>query len=137
MYLPGNADADGWGTEVQREVEEFILHRASTDPWLAEHPPTVVWGLDIPPYEVDPGHPIVAALRDAGERVGEPSRLSGLDSWFDAATFSRFGDTPSVGWGPRNIAWAHTIDEHVPVDDLVRCAQGLALTAAGFCEVSE
>jgi acetylornithine deacetylase len=137
MYLPGNADADGWGTEVQREVEEFILRRSATDPWLAEHPPTVAWGLDIPPYEVDPGHPIVTALRDAGERVGEPSRLSGLDSWFDAATFSRFGDTPSVGWGPRNIAWAHTIDEHVPVDDLVRCAQGLALAAAGFCGVDE
>jgi acetylornithine deacetylase/succinyl-diaminopimelate desuccinylase-like protein len=28
---------------------------------------------------------------------------------------------------------AHTIDEHVPVDDLVACAQGLAVAALRFC----
>jgi acetylornithine deacetylase/succinyl-diaminopimelate desuccinylase-like protein len=41
--------------------------------------------------------------------------------------------TPSVGFGPRHIADAHTIDESVPVDDLVRCAQAIALAAVRFC----
>ena len=62
-------------------------------------------------------------------------RLGGLDSWFDAATFTRFGETPSIGFGPRDIAWAHTIDEYVPVDDLVRCSQALALAAVDYCGV--
>jgi acetylornithine deacetylase len=135
MYLPGNADADGWGTEVEREVTEWIMRAAATDPWLAEHPPRITWGLDIPPYEVDPDHPIVRAMLGASAAVGRPSRLSGLDSWFDAASFSRFGSTPCIGWGPSSIAWAHTIDEYVPVDDLVRCAQGLAIAAIRYCEV--
>ena len=137
MYLPANADQDGWGTRVEAEVTEFLLRRSAADPWLAEHPPRIDWGLDIPPYEVDPSLPIVTAMLEASDAVGEPSRLSGLDSWFDAATFARFGDTPSIGWGPRDIAWAHTVDEYVPVDDLVRCAQGLALAAVRHCGVAE
>ena len=63
-----------------------------------------------------------------------PRGSSGLDSWYDAASFTRFGGTPCIGWGPRDIAWAHTIDEYVPVDDLVRCAQGLAIAAIRYCE---
>jgi acetylornithine deacetylase len=136
MYLPANADAEGWGTEVEREVTEWIMRAATADPWLAEHPPRIAWGLDIPPYEVDPGHPIVSTMLEASAAVGRPSRLSGLDSWFDAATFTRFGRTPCVGYGPRSIAWAHTIDEYVPVDDLVRCAQAIALAAMRWCGVS-
>ena len=133
MYLPGRADRDGWGTAVEAEVAEWILAHCATDEWLAVHPPRIAWSLDIPPYEVDPDHPIVAAMLESSARAGAPSRLGGLDSWFDAASFSRFGGTPCVGWGPRSIAWAHTIDEYVPVDDLVRCAQGLALAAIRYC----
>ncbi len=133
MYLPGRADGDGWGTEVEAEVAAWILDHCAGDEWLAEHPPQISWDLDIPPYQVDAGHPIVATMLEASTIAGEPSRLSGLDSWFDAASFSRLGGTPCVGWGPRSIAWAHTIDEYVPVDDLVRCAQGLALAAIRYC----
>jgi acetylornithine deacetylase len=135
MYLPANADDDGWGTLVEAEVEQWFAAAAAADPWLAENPPTVDWTLDIPPAEVDPEHPLVAATLAASERIGEPSRLGGLDSWFDAATFTRFGETPSIGFGPRDIAWAHTIDEYVPVDDLVRCSQALALAAVDYCGV--
>ena len=45
------------------------------------------------------------------------------------------GATPCIGYGPRSIGWAHTVDEHVPVDDLVRCAQALALAASRWCGV--
>ena len=46
-------------------------------------------------------------------------------------------DTPSIGFGPRSLAWGHTIDEHVPVDDLVSCTQALALAAVDYCGVAE
>ena len=138
MYLPANADADGWGTAGRGRGDEWSSRRGAADPWLAEHPPADRLG---------PRHPArtrsTPALRSSrrcsrpASAVGEPSRLGGLDSWFDAATFTRFGGTPCVGWGPRGIAWAHTVDEYVPVDDLVRCAQGLALAAMRHCGVAE
>jgi acetylornithine deacetylase len=136
MYLPQNADAEGWGTDVEREVEDWIAGAARADPWLREHPPTIRWGLDIPPAEIDPEHPLVALVQEASQQVGEPAPLGGLDSWFDAATFTRFGSTPCVGYGPRTISGAHVIDEFVPVDDLVRCAQAIALSAMRWCGVS-
>lgn len=138
MYLPANADVEGWGRDVEAEVEAWIAAAAGQDPWLSEHPPRVEWSLDIPPAEVDPGHPVVAAMTRAGAAAtGREPVLGGLDSWYDAASFSRFGGTPSIGYGPRSIAWAHTVDEYVPVDDLVTCTQALALAAVDYCGVAE
>jgi acetylornithine deacetylase len=136
MYLPANADAEGWGREVEAEIAAWIDAAAKADPWLAEHPPRIAFGNDIPPAEVDPAHPIVEIMLEASSDVGQPSKLGGLDSWFDAATYTRFAATPSIGYGPRSIHWAHTVDEYVPVDDLVTCAQGLVLAAMRYCGVA-
>ena len=135
MYLPGHADAGGWGTEVERYVEAWLARVAQGDEWLAEHPPRVEWTVDIPPAEVDPGHPVVDTMLAASADIGRPSRRGGLDSWFDAATFTRFGGTPSIGYGPRGLERGHTVDEYVPVDDLVQTAQALAVAAMRFCGV--
>lgn len=132
-YLPAHADADGWGTAVQAEVEAAVENAASADPWLAEHPPRVRWLVDIPAAEVAPGEPIVAVALDAGEDVGRPGRRAGLDSWHDGVTFTRFGATPTIAIGPRSIDRAHTVDEFVPLDDLVDCAKLYALAAMRFC----
>lgn len=131
-YLPAHADADGWGTAVEREVEAVVAAVASGDPWLGEHPPRVRWLLDIPAAEVAPDAPIVALALDAGADLGRPGRRAGLDSWHDGATFTRAG-TPTIAVGPRSIEAAHTADESVPVDDLVACAQLYALSAMRFC----
>ncbi len=132
-YLPQNADADGWGTAVEAEFAAFLADAAQADPWLKEHPPRITWTIDIPPFEVPPDHPVIGAILTAATDAGCETRIGGLDSWFDAATFTRFGNTPMVGFGPRHIDNAHRADEFVPVDDLVRCAQALALAAMRWC----
>jgi acetylornithine deacetylase len=86
--------------------------------------------------EIPPDAAIVQTVLAASADVGEPSRLGGLDSWYDGATYTMSADTPSVGFGPRSIHTAHTIDEHVAVDDLVRCAQAIALAAMRFCDTA-
>jgi acetylornithine deacetylase len=133
LFPPALGDADGFGSRVRDEVQEWILRACAADPWLAEHPPSFSWAADIPPMEIPPDDPIAQTVLAASADVGEPSRLSGLDSWYDGATYTLSAGTPSVGFGPRSIAWGHTIDEHVPVDDLVRCAQAIALAAMRFC----
>jgi acetylornithine deacetylase len=137
MYLPLNADTDGWGTLVERELVDWIHHAAQADPWLREHPPVIRFGQDIPPFEVDPTHPIVDTMLAASRLVADEPRLGGLDSWFDAATFTRFGSTPMIGFGPRHIDHAHRVDESVPIDDLVRCSQALAVAAIRWCGVAQ
>ena len=131
-YLPAFADADGWGGDVEREILAWIDRAAAADPWLAEHPPTVAWAPEVPSSEVSPDEPVVTALLAASADVGKPSRIGGLDNWHDGATFTRFGRTPSVCFGPGDIALAHGIDEHGAVDELVRCAQALPVAAIRF-----
>lgn len=139
LYLPQQTDADGFGFAVEREVDAWIARAAAADPWLAEHPPAIEWwpnrvmSLDIPT-----DLPIVHAMAEATADVGRPGQLSGLDSWYDGATLTRLGGTPSIGYGPPGFSRggasvAHTIDEYVPVDGLVACAQALALAAMRFC----
>jgi acetylornithine deacetylase len=131
-YLPVQADERGWGTLVEAEVETWVARIAATDPWLAEHPPRLEWETDVPPAEVPDDHPIVEATMGATADVGRPGRLAGLDSWHDGATFTLAG-TPSVCFGPYGLENGHTVDEHVPVDDLVQCAAAIAIAAARFC----
>lgn len=132
-YLPGHADEHGWGTRVEEEVADWIARAAALDPWLAEHPPRIEWSIDIPPCEISPREPVVELALRAGADVGRPGQVAGLDSWHDGATFTRFGGTPTVAFGPRGIDLAHTVDEYVPIDDLVATAQALAVAALRFC----
>ncbi len=140
MYLPAQADSSGWGEEVRREVETQVRsYAAEHDDWLAANPPSFEWWPNgVMPVEVDPNHPIVATTRAASKDAGCPSALSGLDSWFDGATLTKFAGIPSIGYGPPGFqaggpSIAHTIDEYVPINGLVKTAQVLAVTAMRFC----
>jgi acetylornithine deacetylase len=131
-YLPAHADAEGWGTLVEAEIRERIQQAAAADDWLAEHPPVIEWGTDVPPAEVPVGAPIVPLLLEATTDVGREGVIGGLDAWHDAATFTLHG-TPTVSYGPGSLGTAHAIDEHVPADDLVACTKALVLAAIRFC----
>ena len=132
-YLPASADDQGGGSAVHREVEDWLLAAAQSDPWLAEHPVTVAWGPDCPPAEVSADESIVGVVRAVGKDLGRGGRLAGADFWSDAVTFNRLAATPAVVAGPGSVKVAHTVDEYVPTDDLVACAQAVALTALRFC----
>jgi acetylornithine deacetylase len=139
MYLPVQADERGWGSDVRREVEEWIARETARDDWLAEHPPKIAWWPNgVMPFEISPDEVIAGTVLEAGGDVGRPGRVGGLDSWYDGATITELAGTPSIGYGPPGfdadgVSVAHMVDEFVPVDGLVACAQALAVTAMRFC----
>lgn len=68
-----------------------------------------------PALETDPSHPLVRQLlRAAGQ-----SRPLGVDYFCDAAILST-GGTPSIVFGPGDIAQAHTADEWIALSQLDR-----------------
>jgi acetylornithine deacetylase len=143
MYLPVQADGDGWGSSVREEVQEWIAGEcAAHDDWLAEHPPVLEWWANgVMPMEIPESSPIVGAMLDASADLGLRRQLGGLDSWYDGATYTLQAGIPSIGYGPPGFdpdgaTVAHTIDEYVPVDGLVKCAQALAVAALRFCGVA-
>jgi acetylornithine deacetylase len=139
MYVPQQADEHGWGSEVRAEVEEWLLRESAHDPWLAEHPPQVEWWPNsVMPLEIAPNEPIVETMQSASNDIVGRARLGGLDSWYDGATLTHLAGIPAIGYGPPGfnpdgLSVAHIVDEYVPVDGLVTCAQALALAALRFC----
>lgn len=140
LFLPCQAAADGLAGDVEREVEAWVARVcAERDDWLAARPPRFAWEPKaVMPYELPADEPVVDATESALRALGLGARRSGLDSWFDGATFTVLGGIPAVGLGPSGLGRdgapvAHTVDEHVPVDDLVRTAQVLAVAALRFC----
>jgi acetylornithine deacetylase len=136
-YVPAQADAGGWVSDVRREVDERLVQVAATDDWLAEHPPIMSWSANVMPLELSADEPTVTVVSRASADIGRPGQLAGLNSWFDGATFSCLAATPTVAYGPSgrdgSRTLLHAVDEYVPIDDLVACAQGLAVAALRFC----
>jgi acetylornithine deacetylase len=135
QYLPGQADEDGRAAAVQEEIMDWVGSAAAADPWLVENPPAWTWLSNFPPREVAPDHEIVAMTLASAKDVGRESHVAGLDSWDDAATFTRFGGTPTIAFGPGDLRYAHAVDEFVPVEDLVDHCAASALIAMRWCGV--
>jgi acetylornithine deacetylase len=120
---------------AQREFEGAIADAASTDSWLADHPPVVEWwGGQFLPGRTRLDDPIVTtvarAFADAGD---QPTELRGMPYGCDMGLTTRVGALPTVVFGPGDIRAAHRPDEHVPVADLVTASRTLALTILRMC----
>ena len=94
----------GRGVEVLRD-----------EPWLT-----------MPPLNTDPDHPLVIAMAKARHRVlGSEDGVIGMPYGSNASWLSAAG-IPSIVFGPGGIDNAHSDDEWVEIDDVVRAAGVLA-----------
>jgi acetylornithine deacetylase/succinyl-diaminopimelate desuccinylase-like protein len=85
------------------------------------------------PFETPAGHPLVQALRQAGEAVsGKPPEVIGMALVGDANLYAHEAGVPTVYYGPAHET-AHSDRERVSVGQLAHCAAVYALTALGFC----
>ena len=104
----------------------------AVDPWLAENPARWDFICDTVPAEVAADSPLVKLLLACATDSGRPSEVAGLNSWHDAATYTRFG-IPTVSFGPGGLETAHAVDESVAVDDLVDYCAAAARAIMRFC----
>jgi len=132
-YLPANADERGYGSVPRGEIERAVAEAAAADDWLAAHPPSWSWYTDYPPSEIDPGAPIVGAVREAACELGVAVRPEGIDTTYDGALLTLFAETPSPAFGPGDLTRAHAVDEWVGTDELELAARLYARVIAAWC----
>lgn len=114
---------------IRAFVEEALAGVVAADPWLAEHPPEVVWtGLQMDVTATDPDHPAIARMVAAGRSLGLET---GPPAAFSAATDGRhlanLGGVPCINFGPGDIGLCHGPRESLPVDELIVAATWVAL----------
>jgi acetylornithine deacetylase len=134
-YLPRHVDEEGTGRRVEADVAAHLNAAVADDPWFSEHPLVFTWTDDIVPAEIPADHPLVKTALASAKRVGRSGAPAGLDSWHDAATFTRAG-TPTFSFGPDGIATAHAADEHVSLSGLLDYVAAVALVATRWCGVA-
>lgn len=84
-------------------------------------------------YELDPQHQAARSFQSAcGAVMGEELPEGFKPFVDDGNTFYALAGIPAITHGP-DAKGAHTVEEEVPIAELVRVAQVYALTAIAFC----
>ena len=85
-------------------------------------------------WQLDQAQPIVTAFQNAYRAItGAPLPVGAKPFVDDGSSYIVTGGIPAITHGP-DAKGAHTLNEAVPVAELVRVAQVYALTAISFCE---
>ena len=84
-------------------------------------------------YQIDADSHLVHAFQQAHTAVaGSPLPLGAKPFVDDGNIYASLGGIPALTHGPAATG-AHTLNEAVPVEELVRVAKVYALTAVAFC----
>ena len=132
--VPGeNSDA------VKAEFVRFVAEQVSDDPWLKENPPEVVFtGYFAEPSEIPIESPIVQTLcRNFRQVTGKEPAISGREGAADIRFMNRYGQTPTVIFGPGMTEQMHANNEWAGMGDLIEATRILALTIMDWCGVEE
>jgi acetylornithine deacetylase len=121
--------------EVKKSFVEHILTFSKTDPWLKDNPPEVRFaGYCGDPAEIPPDHPIVNTVsRKFTAVTGMQPQITGRQGAADTRYLIKYGDTPTVIFGPGPTEQMHANNEWVNINDLVTATKVLALSIMEWC----
>lgn len=128
--FPGESISDARGA-LMRCLDQVI----ATDEWLTKHPPSLEWFEgQFEPGETDLSEPVIQVLSEAHARVlQERPPLQGVPYGSDLRLFTLHGRVPCALYGPGDVAFAHTVEEHVQLEEVFSCAKVLALLIVDWC----
>ena len=126
---------------VIQEYQEIIDAMKQEDPdFQAEitRTPESVSLLPHPPLETKPGEPIIVATHEAlTDLLGREPELKTEYGWTDGALISKYMKIPTVVCGPGDISLAHTSQERISLEDLMKGVEFYANLAETFCQGKE
>lgn len=120
---------------ARRGFEAVVAAAADADPFLRVNRPRVDWwGGQFEGAGIDPSHPIVTTVSDAYTAItGAAPVQRGMPYGADMRLLIRYGNTPTILFGPGDVRNAHQPDEAVPLADLVTVAETLIVTILRTC----
>ena len=119
--------------DAAAELRACIEVACSADSFLRDHPASVeITGGRFGSARVAGDHALPTSLAAATERVlGRRPEMLGKPYGADMRLLVNEGATPTVIFGPGDVRFAHSADEHVPLDEVDDCARVLATWVEG------
>ncbi len=97
---------------------------AGGDEWLREHfDMNFIYKHDANVIPVD--HPLVTSLAAACQAAGVPPVVTAMTASCDAWLYNNQLHIPTVVFGPGHLKYAHSREEHILVDDILKAAEVL------------
>jgi acetylornithine deacetylase len=126
----------GESTDSARQaLASALIVAAQRDSWLADHPPSLEWFEgQFESGETSQESPIVRAIAEGHEQVfGKSPVVQGVTYGSDLRLFTNHGGIPAVLYGPGSIFDAHTVNEHVDLEEVVDATKVLACIVSSWC----
>lgn len=130
--LPGEGIAS-----ARKEFEAVIGAAADGDPWLRENRPIVEWFEgQFEPGETPSNAPILQTIDEAHKTIcGNSAEIHGVPYGSDLRLFTNKANMHAVLYGPGDVAVAHSVNEHISLDEISRATKVVALTIVKWCGV--
>jgi len=114
--------------DAEADLRRCIDAACAADPFLRDHPASVeITGGRFSSAQVPADHGLPVSLGAAAEAVlGRRPAVLGKPYGADMRLLVNEGQTPTVIFGPGDVAVAHSADEFVPLDEVADCARVLA-----------
>jgi acetylornithine deacetylase len=122
--------------DVQDQLIAAVRAAAEQDPWLAQHPPRIVWRSGVTGAELPAGHALYAVAAAAVQSVtGAAPAMNALHTGSDIRHPMVQRGIPTIGLGPLggSLTQNGLIDEWLDVDDYIRSIRVAAQLIVGWC----
>jgi acetylornithine deacetylase len=131
MAMPGESQK-----HIDEEFFSFLDDWCKKDPFFSKYPPgwesPYRW---MPGSEIDENHPIIETVKKvSNEVVHQTLNVKGAPYPCDLFVFNLYGDTPGIILGPGG-GNAHSEDEYVIIEDLIKLTEIYACTAVEWCGI--
>lgn len=124
--------------QVKAALTDYIVNKsAENSNWLKNNPPQVIFkGYFAEPSEIPIDSPIVKTLSKSFESImDEKAIISGREGAADIRFLNKYGDTPTVIFGPGRTEQMHANNEWVAIEDYLNSIKILILTIIDWCGV--
>ncbi len=120
---------------ARRALASALMAAAKQDSWLSDHPPHLEWFEgQFESGETAQDSPIVRAIAEGHAQVfGKAPIVQGVTYGSDLRLFTNHGGIPAVLYGPGSIFDAHTVNEHVDLEEVVAATKVLACIVSSWC----
>ncbi len=121
---------------ARKEFESAIRNAAQKDDWLRNNLPMVEWFEgQFESAHTDLDSAIVKQLKETHSEIHhkEP-QIHGVPYGSDLRFFTNDAKMPGVLYGPGDVRVAHTLNEFVPINEVIDVAKTIALLIVRWCE---
>jgi acetylornithine deacetylase len=126
----------GESTDAARKAMAAALRDAAgQDSWLSEHTPKLEWFEgQFESGETPRDSPIVRTIAESHLQIfGKAPLVQGVTYGSDLRLFTNHGGIPAVLYGPGSIFDAHTVNEHVDLEEVIAATRVLAYIVSQWC----